>query len=67
MWKIETSEVRQYYEAMSEAEHLTQYPISRFQPMKKADKEKACLEKKVQKDRECAKAALTRSRGFRSQ
>jgi len=34
--------------------------------MKKADKEKASLEKKVQKERERAEAALTGSRGFRS-
>jgi len=69
MWKNETPEVRQYYEAMSDmkkAEHLAQYPTYRFQPMKKADKEKARLEKKAQKERERAEAALTRSRGSRS-
>jgi hypothetical protein len=69
MWKNETPEVRQYYEAMSDmkkAEHLAQYPTYRFQPMKKADKEKARLEKKAQKERERADAALTRSRGPRS-
>ena len=69
MWKNETPEVRQFYEAMSDmkkAEHLAQYPTYRFQPMKKADKEKARLEKKAQKERERAEAALTRSRGSRS-
>jgi hypothetical protein len=69
MWKNETPGVRQYYEAMSDmkkAEHLAQYPTYRFQPMKKADKEKARLEKKAQKERERAEAALTRSRGSRS-
>jgi len=69
MWKNETPEVRQYYEAMSDmkkAEHLAQYPTYRFQPMKKADKEKVRLEKKAQKERERAEAALTRSRGSRS-
>ena len=68
MWKSETPEVGQYNEAMSElkkAEHLTQYPISRSQPMKKADKERACLEKKAQKERKRAEAALSRSRSFR--
>ena len=69
MWKNETPEVRQYYEAMSDmkkAEHLAQYPTYRFQPMKKADKEKARLEKKAQKERERAEAALTRSHRSRS-
>jgi hypothetical protein len=69
MWKNETPEMRQYYEAMSDmkkAEHLAQYPTYRFQPMKKADKEKARLEKKAQRERDRAEATLTRSRGSRS-
>lgn len=55
MWKAESPEVRQRYEAMSDlkkAEHLAMYPGYRFQPMKKAEKEKMRAEKKAEKERE---------------
>lgn len=55
MWKNETSEIRQHYEALSDmkkAEHLALYPGYRFQPMKKADREKVRAEKRAEKERE---------------
>jgi hypothetical protein len=55
MWKNEQPEVRQHYEALSDmkkAEHLALYPGYRFQPMKKADREKARAEKRAEKERE---------------
>ncbi|PVG02983.1 hypothetical protein CPB86DRAFT_811111 [Serendipita vermifera] len=55
MWKNENPEVRAHYEALSDmkkAEHLALYPGYRFQPMKKADKDKFRAEKKAEKERE---------------
>lgn len=61
MWKNEQPEVRQHYEALSDmkkAEHLAQYPGYRFQPMKKADKEKVRAERKAEKEKERLAAAV---------
>ena len=55
MWKSEQPEVRQRYEALSDmkkAEHLALYPGYRFQPMKKADREKVRAERKAEKEKE---------------
>ncbi|KAG8799115.1 hypothetical protein FRC17_007222, partial [Serendipita sp. 399] len=55
MWKNETPEVRQRYEQLSDmkkAEHLALYPGYRFQPMKKADRDKARADRKAEKERE---------------
>jgi hypothetical protein len=61
MWKSEKPEVRQRYEALSDikkAEHLALYPGYRFQPMKKADREKVRAERKAEKEKERLAAAV---------
>jgi HMG (high mobility group) box len=61
MWKGEKPEVRQRYEALSDikkAEHLALYPGYRFQPMKKADREKVRAERKAEKEKERLAAAV---------
>jgi hypothetical protein len=55
MWKNEKPEIRAHYEALSDmkkAEHLALYPGYRFQPMKKAEKDKFRAERKAEKERE---------------
>lgn len=62
MWKNEKPEIRQQYEALSDlkkAEHLAMYPGYRFQPMKKADKEKVRAERKAEKEKEKMAASLS--------
>lgn len=61
MWKSEQPEVRQHYEALSDmkkAEHLALYPGYRFQPMKKADREKVRAERKAEKEKERLASAV---------
>ncbi|TDL26051.1 hypothetical protein BD410DRAFT_563645 [Rickenella mellea] len=55
MWKNECEEVRAKYEYLAnikKTEHQAQYPNYRFQPMKRADKERIREEKKAEKERE---------------
>jgi len=69
MWKNEKPEVKQHYEALSDmkkAEHLALYPGYRFQPMKKADKEKARAERKAEKEKERLAAAVKGHRRLKS-
>ncbi|KAG8840078.1 hypothetical protein FRC20_005805, partial [Serendipita sp. 405] len=54
MWKNETPEIRQHYERLSDlkkAEHLALYPGYRFQPKKKAEKDKEKAELRAEKER----------------
>lgn len=63
MWKNEQPEIKQHYETLSDlkkAEHLALYPGYRFQPMKKADKDKARAEKRAEKERERAAAVAAK-------
>jgi hypothetical protein len=55
MWKSESPEIRAHYERLSDikkAEHQAMYPGYRFQPMKKADKDRLKAEKQAEKERE---------------
>lgn len=55
MWKSESAQVRAHYEQLADirkAEHAIEYPGYRFQPMKKADKERLREEKKLERERE---------------
>jgi hypothetical protein len=53
MWKHESPEVLAYYEQLSQQkknEHFALYPNYRFQPMKKADKDRIRAEKLAKKE-----------------
>lgn len=53
-WKGESPDVRAYYERLSDekkAEHQIKYPGYRFQPMKKAEKERQKAEKAAERER----------------
>ena len=66
MWKSEPADVRSHYERLSDikkAEHQARYPGYRFQPMKKADKDRLKAEKQAEKDRErITRQAKTKTR-----
>ncbi|KAF8518732.1 hypothetical protein JB92DRAFT_2901394 [Gautieria morchelliformis] len=57
MWKRESPAVRAHFERLSDiakAEHNLAYPGYRFQPVKKADKERLRTEKQADRDRDRA-------------